>query len=122
MSLLQATLREFVSTVLDTPLPQLAGLPLGAVFPRGDRTPARLRALRPLVHRDASQLAFLAPTVAFAVVGQAKLDGAINAWTESAIVSRLLRYWALQSSIDASIACAGRPAAAAAATLVPAAA
>ena len=108
MSLLEATLGEFVSLSLGSALPQLGGAPLGAIFPRSDRTPGRLRALRPLVRRDRAQLAGLTPTLAFAAIGQAKFDGAIGAWAESSMLSHLLRYWALRSTIDASIAFANR--------------
>ena len=108
LALVQSTLPEFVALTLNTPLPRLGGTRVGAIFPRADRAPARLRALRGLVRQDTRHLAVLSPTVAFAVVGQAKLDGAIDARMEAITLSRLLRYWALRSAVDASLACADR--------------
>jgi hypothetical protein len=108
MALVESVLPEFVSITLDSALPTAGGVSVRSLFPRADRTPGRLRALRPLVRKDPSALASVSPTVGFAVVGQAKFDGAINAWTEATTLSRLLRYWALRSTIDASIACADR--------------
>lgn len=108
LALAQSLLPEFVRLVLDTPVPSQGGVRVGSLFPRADRTPSRLRALRPLVRKDTSALATLTPTVAFAVVGQAKFDGAINAWTEATTISRLLRFWALRATVDASIACVDR--------------
>jgi hypothetical protein len=108
MSLLESTLPEFVSLLLGSVLPQLGGVKLGSMFPLADRTPGRLRALRALIDRNPAELALLSPTVACAVLGQAKLDGAISATAESRFVSQLLRYWALRSTTDASLACADR--------------
>lgn len=108
LGLVESTLREFVALTLETPIPRLGGTPLGAIFPRADRLPARLRSLRALLRQDTRHLAVLSPTVAFAVVGQAKFDGAISSRIESQTLSRLLRFWALRATVDASIACADR--------------
>lgn len=108
LATLQSLLPEFVALVLDTRIPRAGGATVRMLFPRADRTPAQLRVLRGLVQRDVSRLALLTPTVAFGVVGQAKYDGAIDARIEATTLSRLLRYWALRATIDASIACAGR--------------
>jgi hypothetical protein len=107
---LQATLPEFVALVLNTHIPRANGATVRMLFPLADRTPAQLRRLRGLVQRDVSRLALLAPTVAFGVLGQAKIDGAIDSRIEATTLSRLLRYWALRATIDASMACADRPA------------
>jgi hypothetical protein len=104
MASVQSAIPEFVHLALDASLPAAGGAKVGALFPRADRTPARLRALRPVVRKDLSVLSTLTPTVAFAVVGQAKCDGAINAWTEASTLSRLLRFWALRATVDAAMA------------------
>jgi hypothetical protein len=108
LGLIQSTLPEFVALTLSTPLPRVGGAQLGSIFPRLDRTPARLRQLRGLLRQDTKHLAVLSPTVAFALVGQAKFDGAIDARIEAQTLSRLLRYWALRATVDASMACADR--------------
>lgn len=109
LSTLQSLLPEFVALVLDTRVPRAQGATVRSLFPRADRTPARLRVLRGLVQRDIRRLALLTPTVAFGVLGQAKYDGAIDARIEATTLARLLRYWALRATIDASMACADRP-------------
>jgi hypothetical protein len=108
LATLQSLLPEFVALMLDTRIPRVDGATVRMLFPRADRTPAQLRVLRGLVQRDVGRLALLSPTVAFGVVGQAKYDGAIDARIEATTLSRLLRYWALRATIDASMACASR--------------
>ncbi|HEY9227782.1 MAG TPA: hypothetical protein VIP11_14090 [Gemmatimonadaceae bacterium] len=109
LSLVQAVIPEFISLLLETRMPRLMGAPVGMLFPRADRTPAKLRLLRGLVQRDIRKLALLSPTVALGVLGQAKFDGAIDARMEASTLSRLLRYWALRATVDASMARADRP-------------
>lgn len=108
LATLQSLLPEFAALVLDTRIPRVNGATVRMLFPRADRTPAQLRVLRGLVQRNVARLALLSPTVAFGVVGQAKYDGAIDARVEATTLSRLLRYWALRATIDASMACASR--------------
>ena len=84
---------------------RLDGLMLAQAFPLSDRTPARLRALWHSHRRCPHTLAHLAPTVACATIGQAKFDGWITATAEIALLRRLLRFWALQSTIDAREVC-----------------
>lgn len=84
----------------------LRGLSLQQAFPVAERTPARLRVLWQSQRRHPCTLAQLSPTVACATIGQAKLDGWITAFTEVALLRRLLRFCALQSTIDAREVCA----------------
>jgi hypothetical protein len=41
-----------------------------------------------------------APSLVFAVIGQARSDGAITPQEESEVLDRALRHWALQTSIE----------------------
>jgi hypothetical protein len=84
----------------------LRGLTLSQAFPTQDRTPERLRLLWQSQRRESDVLARLTPTVACATVGQAKFDGWITAAAEVRLLRRLLRFWALQSTIDAREVCA----------------
>jgi len=45
------------------------------------------------------------PTLAFAVIGQAKSDGRMSPEQESVILAKLLTHWALRSTLDVSAAC-----------------
>jgi hypothetical protein len=51
-----------------------------------------------------------APTIAFAVIGQARADGLISPEAEGNLVANLLTYWALRSTLDTSALCAAPPA------------
>jgi len=104
--LLERVLPRFVRLLLSFHSDRTGGATLAEIFPREDRTPVRLRQLWRAHGRSGSELAKLTPTIAFAVVGQARHDGAVNAATEIAILRRLLRFWALRSTIDASEVCA----------------
>jgi hypothetical protein len=84
----------------------LNGLALAEAFPRDDRTPARLRDIWREQCRRPDTLARLPPSLAFAVVGQAKHDNAITTNDEITLLRRLLRFWALESTVDAREACA----------------
>lgn len=107
LRLIEAVLPDFVRLVLTFRPERLGGIPLVEAFPLADRAPARLRGLWLDHRRRPAAIAQLAPTVAFAVVGQARQDGAIGAPAESALLRRLLRFWALRSTVDASEVCAG---------------
>jgi hypothetical protein len=48
----------------------------------------------------------LPPSLAFAVVGQARANGELGAEAEAAIVSKLLRHWALADTLRAAESCA----------------
>jgi hypothetical protein len=103
--LLESVLPRFVGVVLGHRGERLGGATLGSIFPRLDRSPDRLRGLWLGHRRDPSTLARLSPTIAFAVVGQARHDGALTPAAEAGLLRRLLRYWALRGTIDASEVC-----------------
>jgi len=96
---------DFTAFLAGFRAPRLRGLTLSQAFPRSDRSPARLRALWREQMQSSRSLPQLSPSVAFAVVGQAKFDNAISAATELTMLRRLLRFWALQSTIDAREVC-----------------
>ena len=85
---------------------RLGGMTLAQVLPIADRTPAQLRMLWQKHRRQPHTLSRLSPSVACAVLGQAKFDGWLAAPDEVALLRRLLRFWALQSTIDAREVCA----------------
>ena len=45
------------------------------------------------------------PTIAFAVIGQARIDDRITPEEESVVVGKLLNHWALQSTLQAAANC-----------------
>ena len=67
----------------------------------GPRQPARLAALfqRWL---NASEMYGSSPVLVFAVIGQARADGASVRRTKSALLAKLLTYWALRATVNTS--------------------
>jgi hypothetical protein len=50
------------------------------------------------------------PSLTFAVLGQARAQGALDADVESALFAKLLSYWALRATVNMSEICATAPA------------
>jgi hypothetical protein len=102
----------FVQLLLGHRLPALRGKSLLEVLPLSSLQPARLSAEfrqwreRPRLMRTAR------PSHAFAVLGQARVDGKLTPEEESRFLSRLLKDWALRSSMDFTSECAHLPGAA----------
>jgi len=45
------------------------------------------------------------PTLAFAVLGQARADNTLSPEDESTLLGRLLNHWAMRSTLEASANC-----------------
>jgi hypothetical protein len=105
-SLLEGSMPAFINLVLAHRPARLRGKSLREALQVEGRQPARLRELYREWQRSRSSIYTAAPSLAFAVIGQARADGAISPEQESATVARLLTHWALRSSLDASEICA----------------
>jgi len=79
---------------------------LGAILPLGERRPENLRALYDTWSRTPGSAEKAAPTLAFAVLGQARADGKLQPEQESTRLADLLTTWALSSSLETSSGCA----------------
>jgi hypothetical protein len=69
------------------------------------RQPTTLLRLFHLWNRAPALMYRAAPTLVFAVLGQARANGALMPEEESALLSRLLMHWALRSTIDTAVIC-----------------
>ena len=108
---LESIIPEFAALLAGFRPASLGGMALAEAFPLAGCAPPRLRSLWQEQRRAKGTLALLPPTQACAVIGQAKFDGWITATEEVALLRRLLRFWALHSTIDARTVCAqARPA------------
>ncbi len=83
----------------------LRGHSLVEVMQVRQRQPATLSRLFQLWSRAPAQMYRAAPTLVFAVLGQARANGALMPEEESALLSRLLMHWALRSTIDTAVIC-----------------
>jgi hypothetical protein len=109
VSNLEATMPSFVSLLVNHRPKSLLGKSLAEVMPVEDRQPARLAAYyqkwggSPVLMRD------VPPTLAFAVIGQARADGKITPEQEGNTLANLLTYWATRSALDISAICGMQP-------------
>ncbi len=108
---LERIIPEFAALLAGFRPASLGGLTLADALPRAGCIPPRLRSVWQEQRRNPGRLALLPPTQACAAIGQAKFDGWLTATEEVALLRRLLRFWALHSTVDARTVCAqARPA------------
>ena len=102
LAVLEATFPHFVALLVDHRPPSLHGRSLREVMPLAEREPQRLAWLWRSFRDGHRRLRDLAPSLAFAVLGQARAVGDLSPETESRPVESLLTYWALRSTLDVS--------------------
>lgn len=101
----------FVTMLINHRPEALRGRALQDVMDTGSRQPARLSALYRQWRSNPSDMYRAPPVLVFAVIGQARADGGISPEDESALLSKLLTYWALRATVNMSELCAAAPAA-----------
>lgn len=103
---LVATVPQFVGMLLDHRPDSLRGRSLREIMPIGQRRPDRLIELYEAWRRRPAAMAEVPPSLAFAVLGQARAGNRISPRGESRVVGNLLTYWAARSTLDTSAVCA----------------
>ncbi len=98
----QSTLPDFVQLLINHRPSALRGRALRDAFPLAERQPARLRALFTSWTKAPGRWRRASPTLAFAVLGQARQDRRIDPEEESQLVADLLTHWALARATDRS--------------------
>jgi hypothetical protein len=109
IALLERTMPQLIARIADDRPPQLGGRRLIEAMPIAERTPERLRACFEQWRRNPREWRSAAPTLAFAVIGQARADGRVSPEREGQLLAELLAFWALRTTIDTSEACAREP-------------
>ena len=84
----------------------LRGSSLQEALQTNERQPARLTALFRSWQASRSEMYRASPTTVFAVIGQARAEGAITPETEGRIFAEMLRCWALRDTLDTVVYCA----------------
>jgi hypothetical protein len=97
---LEATFPAFVSLLVDHRPRSLRGRSLREVMPLAEREPQRLAALWQSFRQTRERIRDIAPSLAFAVLGQARALGDLSPESEGRTVEGLLTYWALRSTLD----------------------
>src|SRR5262249_3606551 len=90
----------------------LRGQALGEVVQMPGRTPGRLLAHYRRWAAHPGHLRAASPTLAFAVLGQARASGLLTPEKENRLLGNLITYWALRSTLDVNAAMARLPLAA----------
>jgi hypothetical protein len=108
---LEGTLPAFVDLLVGHRPRSLRGRSLDEVMPLTERRPTKLAGHYRRWRSSRHELRNAPPTLALAVLGQARFIGMLEPEQEGRIVANLLTYWALRSTLTASAlsAAAARP-------------
>lgn len=109
----ESTMPEFVEVLLTHRPASLRGRSLAEVMDTAARAPARLAEHYRAWRATPARLTQIRPSLAFAVIGQARADGRITPEDESRTLVDLLYYWALRSTFDDASRASARPVSAA---------
>jgi hypothetical protein len=104
ISVLEQSMPEFIRLLLQHRPAALRGQALPEVLAVQERTPQRLRSLWQRWRTEPSNMKSAKPTLAFAVIGQARADEAISPKQESHLLGELLTLWALADAVGRSSA------------------
>ena len=102
---LENSIPSFVSLLVNNRPPVLGGRTLKEVLATPERQPTALRQRFQAWSSGQIDPRSDRPTLAFAVISQARMDGRLSPERESRMLSNLLTYWALRSSLDATEIC-----------------
>jgi hypothetical protein len=108
LAALEATMPRFVRVLTEHAPWSLRGRLLVDVLPVAQRQPRMLAAHLREWKSAPARMKAARPALALAVLGQAKVDGAIAPEAESRAVDRLLTDWALASALESAAQCTER--------------
>lgn len=102
---LERTIPALVAILLNHRPPGLRGDSLFEALDLDELMPGRLRTLLHRWRSTPQNMYRVRPIVAFAAIGQGRADGTISPEEESAVIGKLLSFWALQSTLQAAGRC-----------------
>jgi hypothetical protein len=103
---IEAAIPDFVSLLVNHRPEALRGESLGSAIASRDRSPGYLRDLYRTWQADPTLRHKVPPSLVFALIGQARADGALSPEKESHLLSAVLTYWAMRQNLDMSAICA----------------
>ena len=109
IGLLEESMPEFVRLLVAFRPPLMRGDSLGEAMRPHQRNPERLRALWRAWKGSFLRLRSGAPSLVFAVLGQARADGTLTPEQESRLLGNLLKFWALRDTLETTDFAATRP-------------
>ncbi|HEX6041285.1 hypothetical protein [Longimicrobium sp.] len=107
--LLLESMPAFVRLLAAFRPPLMRGDALGEGMRPEERRPERLRALWRAWQGSFLRLRSGAPSLVFAVLGQARADGTLSPEQESRLLGDLLKFWALRDTLETTDYAAARP-------------
>lgn len=107
--LMETTMPDFTGFLVNHRPRSLRGKSLKEALTDGERSPNRLTARFKIWRNRSAQMRAASPTLAFAVIGQARFDCRVSPEEESSVLSELLSRWALRGALDSSARCASKP-------------
>lgn len=102
---LEASIPDFIDLLIHHRPRSLHGRSLIEVMDTGNQLPDRLTDYFEHWRRTPAAMYRTAPTLVFAVIGQARADGRMSPEQESTILAKLLTHWAVRSTLGTSAAC-----------------
>lgn len=108
LSKLEAGLLDFVSLLITHRPEGLRGNSLAKAMELDARQPARLSAYYAHWRAAPARMYRAPPSLAFAVLGQARADNKISPKEESDLLAKLLTHWALRNTLDMAAVCTMR--------------
>ncbi|MBI2906446.1 MAG: hypothetical protein HYX92_02190 [Chloroflexi bacterium] len=105
LTTLEAALPQFVGLLVHHKPAALRGAPLAEAVAMRGRRPDALRARFQSWRADPQDMRRAPPSLAFAVVSQARADSKLSPEAESNVLARLLTHWALAGTLNAYAAC-----------------
>lgn len=102
---LQDSMPALVGLLVQHRPPTLRGRSLLEAMNAAARQPVRLQLLFQFWNRAPARMYRAAPSLVFAVLGQARADGTLAPEAEAALLERLLTHWALRTTLDTSAVC-----------------
>jgi hypothetical protein len=106
---LLVTLPGFVALLINHRPRSLRGRSLQEVMNTSERQPAQLGALFQRWLARPPETYRASPSMAFAVIGQARADARLSPEDEITLLSKLLTFWALRATLNMSEMCAAVP-------------
>lgn len=108
IDVLLKTMPTFVSLLANHRPRALRGRTLNEALETDQRQPSRLQHLFEMWGGSPMEMREAAPSLVFAVIGQANADRKISPEDESRLLTDLLTYWALRGTLDMSAFCSQR--------------
>jgi hypothetical protein len=104
---LRATMPKLVSVIVEHRPPRLRGWSLGEVLRNPELQRDALLRRFALWEAQPSRMTNAPPTLAFAVLGQARASGRLSPERESRVLRRLIESWAVRSTLETARATTG---------------